>query len=106
MTPKFSDRIGITQQPAFMQMDSMNEPLRNSIWNLFIGIFEKGENWTSAAREIAVHFVKVPLDTVPQFRDRDAHGWLSTIYFGLPWHDVYNLLEFMVKSMATPQKAG
>ena len=33
---KFSDRLGITQAPQEIQIESMNNDLRNSIWNWFL----------------------------------------------------------------------
>ena len=32
---KFSDRLGITQPKELLQLEGMDEALRNSLWNVF-----------------------------------------------------------------------
>jgi hypothetical protein len=77
----------------------MDEPLRNSIWNLLLEFLG---DWVSLKRTvtlIACELVKVPLDTVPlnstyQYK---TEKWLRDLYFSSSWHEKYNLLEFLVE---------
>lgn len=102
MEPKFSQRMGFTDPPK-IQMDSVTEPLRNSIWNLFLFITEelcdfseRDEMCYEAVRTVARGFLRVRTDTVTY--GIGASHWLAEYYFKLPWYDVYNFLEFLVEN--------
>ena len=94
---KFSDRIGVTQPPELLQIESMNDPLRASLWNVINAYFEDSRGWSAwdaVARVTAVNFTKVPVDSLPVY----AHlykGWVRDQYFSLQWFDVYNYIEFL-----------
>ncbi len=98
MKPKFSDRMGLTHLPTVVQLDSMTEALRNSIWNLLVGAFSAQQGWMHAARQIAVEFLKRRLDDVPDNGDWHARRWLGNEFSNLKWEEVYNLLEFVVEN--------
>jgi hypothetical protein len=90
---RFSDRIGVTATPTVLQVESMDEPLGNSIWNLIHGFFDG--RWESVAKLVAVHFRKFQVDELPS-RPRECREWLKEYFVELEWYDVYNLLEFLV----------
>jgi len=46
---------------------------------------------------IAQHFLKLPLDTLPISYLDGATKWLRGVFFRLRWHEVYNLIEFLVE---------
>jgi len=68
---RFSDRVGVTQPPTILQLDTMSEPLRNSLWNVllqtvFITISpSQRSRAVNAARMIWGHFLHRTLDTLP-----------------------------------------
>ena len=100
MQYKFSDRIGITTPPAFLQVEEMTRPLRNSLWNYLLKTILAGEDeyCTLATRLICDQFFKLPLDTLPYF-DFQQKDWLKGFFFhdDFKWYKVYNLIEFIAE---------
>jgi hypothetical protein len=103
---RFSDRLGITTPPTTLQTDSMNDALRNSLWNLILQCLRAKDRgihaytcWHEVTWAIAGLFLKVPLDSVP-FHDADeAQDWLRDRFSSLKWYEIYNLLEFLVHAL-------
>ena len=100
MKPRFSDRMGITQPPTSLQIGSINDPLRNSIWNLLLWVLNDWDSLRKAVTLIAREFLKVPLDKVPLYvsMEHRTREWLRTVYFNFEWYEVYNLLEFIAEN--------
>jgi hypothetical protein len=99
MKLRFSDRIGVTKPPSSIQVNSMNESLRNSIWNLLLEIFDNASLelfYTAFIKD----FLKEPLD-VPR---GPLDSWFRKIYFQMNWFEVYNLLEFIAQDFLKAQK--
>lgn len=97
---RFSDRLGITKPPTLVQADSMDDRLRNSLWNELLYWFLQGDtemNWRRAAARVGTHHLKVPLDTVPTHNSTQSAAWLRDIFFKSKWFEVYNLVEFLVQ---------
>ncbi len=93
--PKFSDRIGATRPSTSLQIDSISDELRHSIWNLLLHVI--GDDWPSAARFFAEFFFKVPAHELPADLHSSRH-WVFQRYSGMSkWHEPYNLLEFLVE---------
>ena len=108
---KFSDRIGITKPKVDIQTNSMDLELRTCLWNIFSNLLTKTASYTDAkSEEMNVFvirfwhfFLKTPLDAIP-------HGWSGTYniirdyFFKVPWHEVYNILEFAASNYPTEYK--
>ncbi len=94
---RFSDRLGITKPPV-QQVDSMNDALRHSLWNLLLVMFDTrdplNERWTGVARSLAISFFKVPADEVPR-QWYDCRDWVKKRYYGLEWFEVYNFIQHL-----------
>jgi hypothetical protein len=60
----FSDRMGFTAPSQLIQVDSMSEELRNSLWNLLTDVYDSdsSEYWTEG------------LDSNGAYSD---HAWLN-----------------------------
>jgi hypothetical protein len=104
MPDRFSDRIGVTKPREILQLTDINEPLRNSLWNVILECFGARRRllegqyeslWESVLDVLVEDFFKLPLDTMPRVASL-ARGWLHETYFKLPWYEVYNLVEFIV----------
>jgi hypothetical protein len=89
MKLRFSDRIGVTKPPSSIQINSMNESLRNSIWNLLLELFGDYRLLIELSKAITKDFLKEPLDS------RRGIEWFRRSYFQMQWFEVYNLLEFI-----------
>ncbi len=103
----FSQRMGITIKKDTFQIESMDNDLRNSIWNaLTICYWEpfKGESTTEGLkyydeasrffRTLWEKFFKQPLDTIP-YKYTDALASVRKFFFSATWYQVYDLIEFL-----------
>jgi hypothetical protein len=93
---RFSERIGAVETPSIIQLESVSAPLRNSIWNLLVSLFEIGEDgWWHIAELSCQFFYKLPVDELPPYNYRRME-WLKKQFFALPWYGVYDYIEFVV----------
>lgn len=112
----FSERKGLKPVSEIIQIGSMNEALRNSLWNAL-----DIELWSTAdfiyrdyiephiqplSRSLWFHYFKKPIDSRP----KQAYKILAAIrdyFFSCQWHEVYDFLEFIVseRKHSTPQLA-
>ena len=96
---RFSDRIGATQVSLDLYVDSIPDSLRNSIWNLILDYYPNlahDDRKRKLCLYLAKNFRKSRVDQVPS-RSWEVGEWLDSYYFSLPWHEVYNLVEFLVR---------
>ena len=98
---RFSHRIGVTPQLTSIQVDSMTDELRNSLWNLLHDLYEgRQEYWLGVAAHVAKYLRKVPVDDLPS-HDFQCRDWMKKYIYGLPWYGVYDLIEFIVHNHET-----
>ncbi len=112
----FSERKGLKPVSEIIQIDSMNEALRASLWNAldvalwstdkFIYCDYSEPHIQPLSRSLWFHYFKKPIDSRP---DR-AHKILAAIreyFFSCQWHEVYDFLEFIVSERedSTPRLA-
>ena len=94
---KFSDRMGITEPPE-PQLDSMNDELRNSLWNLLLHVIEGNgvENWEKALKKLFLLYFKKPTNEVPS-TPRICRDWLFDRFKGMQWYEVYNFVAHFMQ---------
>ena len=100
--PRFSERIGATTPIQALQVDSMSEALRNSLWNFLLGLYHRRAlthnlsvfYWARVAHYIARDFRKVPADELPD-HDLQSRQWIKEYFFELSWSVAYDLIEFV-----------
>ena len=93
----FSQRLGITNEPSTIQIESMNDALRNSLWNIIFQHFNFDSRWISLARFSAMHYFKVPVDSLPYHRHQKK-DWVRKLFFKFEWYNVYDFIEFISKN--------
>src|ERR1700722_19891521 len=96
----FSQRMGLTPVRKAIQVDSMDDDLRNSLWNvLTVSLWnyykrpEKGSSRGVVANLWAGH-LKHTLDSLPS----DTMGVIGSYrayFFSSPWNEVYEFIEFV-----------
>jgi len=101
----FSERKGLKPISEVIQIESMNEALRNSLWNaLDMALWsakdfiyrEYGEPHIQQLSEsLWFHYFKKPIDTRPDQPD-EVLSEIREYFFACPWNEVYDLLEFIV----------
>ncbi len=101
---KFSDRLGFTQPRDIVQKNTMDEPLRNGLWNVIcLGCFHNlkigdygepdGIRHLFAVR-LWRHYFHKRIDKIPS-KWYEIKGEIESYFFGCEWFDVYNLIEFI-----------
>jgi uncharacterized protein with PIN domain len=95
---RFSDRIGVTKRRETLQIGEMDQPLRNSIWNAILLLFDGQRHWLTAGPLLIVDFWKKPVDDIERHSDAAVRTEVRERYFGLPWYDVYNFIEYIVRN--------
>jgi hypothetical protein len=102
---RFSQRKRFTAVPELIQVDSMNEPLRNSVWNvleLFLWstdgyLYRRyGEpEMDNFSKILWFNHFKKPIDSRPDNNKRILE-FIRDYFFSCPWYKVYDFLEFTV----------
>jgi len=96
MKKSFSTRLGFVEVTPTLQTESMNDALRNSIWNYLHSLFgSQYIYWVPLAKWVAQFFRKVPVDELP-YDDSRCREWVKEYFYTLPWYGVYDLVEFVV----------
>lgn len=107
MEQRFSDRIGITKPPT-LQVGTMNDALRNSLWNVLLMTFDatgsRSDCWKEAAWSLAFGFFKEPTDSLPHYA-YEFREWVKSRYYKLQWYEIYNLVQFLSPQVERLTKA-
>ncbi|RYJ40202.1 hypothetical protein NU08_0958 [Flavobacterium anhuiense] len=105
---KFSERLGYKAVKDQIQIESIDNDLRNLLWSVYLESFiKKTENWerqphlSKFIRHLWINFFKLPIDSLPSYES----GLVQTAFiiktlrdfFFDPkheWFETYDLLEF------------
>jgi hypothetical protein len=102
---RFSQRHGHSPVKDAVQIDSMDDELRNSLWNVMQAvIWDSHESQTSYAytshsnlfsllRSYWRDYFKAPLDQVPTYI-QDSIKSVRAYFFECEWYEVYDFIEF------------
>lgn len=107
----FSQRRGLKPIKSVVQIDSIDEDLRNNLWNaLSISYWNYMENsydtrYRSAFRGEIVSLCKVlwldyfkkPVDTM-SIHWSDIYKQLRDYFFGCKWYEIYDFIEFIANN--------
>jgi len=105
---KFSERQGITKVKDIIQFESMDDDLRNSLWNVFynyvlndlIKSTANAVRYTTSWSEIKnlwKNFYIKPIDSIP-YSIRDTIEYIKYDFFNYDWYEVYDFIEYIVKT--------
>jgi len=96
---RFSQRIGITPREKPFQIDSMDEHLRNGLWNaVYVRCLQQlvGADLQRFYSRCWHEFFKLPLDEPDRL---DAWDTIREWFFASKWYEVYDFLEFASASL-------
>lgn len=105
----FSQRKGLKPIKSIMQIDSMDDDLRNGLWNaleVYYWVHGRTYNVHSISDhpglELLLHwiwlnFFKRPIDTIEEFWE-SARLVLRNWFFKSSWDEVYSFIEFIANS--------
>jgi len=99
----FSERQGLKKVRDAIQRESMDNALRNRLWNVFLDLYQvlgPPNNWNEISDDLRQFsealwhsFFKLPVDTVPKTRSQ-LYDRLRQSFLSCPWNEVYDFLEF------------
>lgn len=105
---RFSDRIGKTTPKVEIQTETIDDDLRNRLWNAFDLVIltpvnnEPSDFFTNSTYKSFFHAIwgmhfKAALDTMPSYK-ASAIEQLRRYFFETYWYNVYNFIEFIAKN--------
>jgi AbiJ-like protein len=93
---RFSERLGLTPVRTVLQIDDMDAPLRNSLWNMIRVFYWNDVPYEQTQRDLLYRlwllFFKWPTDTIPRITQRGLEE-LREWFFAAEWFEVYDLVE-------------
>lgn len=99
---KFSQRIGILPLSKTLQIEEIDDELRNGLWNVYqfnlINVIERldrpRDSFETFFKALWHHFYKLRSDTIPYNTDT-AQKKIVDMYFSYQWFEVYDFIEFI-----------
>lgn len=102
----FSQRMGYIQKKS-LQIESIDDELRTSLWNIFYLFFRDGNityvhdsEYDQIYEVIYMDFFKRPVDEMSSNVD-SLFSKFKQYYFDLNWHKVYDFLEFIIQRFSS-----
>ncbi|MDZ5609291.1 hypothetical protein U2I54_20045 [Bacillus pseudomycoides] len=119
---KFSERIGAIPVKQLIQVNSMDEALKNSLWNKFQSYIwieairkikpkysnadlingEFGKSNTDEINSLILFlwedFFKLPFTQIPSSHDNFLK-YLEEYFFNANWYEIYDFIEFIVQNL-------
>lgn len=104
---KFSERLGFKEMKTSIQLKSMDDDLRNGLWNIFkIYFIDKIESDFSDLKiffDVLWHdFYKLPIDETPR-QTNYKFKFIRDKYFEFQWFEVYDFIEFAANIGIKPE---
>ncbi len=109
----FSERYGHKPVRVGIQIESIDEPLRNGLWSLLklhiwdsaesssyeYGRFLSGNKFHKILCEsLWLHYFKEPLDQLSNNIDETVLPYLRKYFFNCSWNEVYDFIEFVANN--------
>ncbi len=101
---RFSEREGFKPEKSVLQLDGIDEALRNSLWNAVdVHFLSRArddyslsvlETEQQLATILWLNYFKIPLDEMPSIW-RGVKKILRDYFFQCPWFEVYDFIEFL-----------
>ncbi len=100
---RFSERIGKKQKKVEIQLDSIDQELKNSIWNIICMFINEPmekyqwlstSNYKSFIESLWFSFFKEPIDRIPYSTDRVVQE-LRNRYFTWDYLEIYDFIDFI-----------
>lgn len=103
---KFSQRVGKKPSTKNIQLESVDDELKNGLWNLIklfiLDQISKHNRYGSETEfdhfsKILYHeFYKLPIDTIPEYHFQ-TEKFIRQNFYGGEWYEVYDLVEFLTQ---------
>src|ERR1700732_5518364 len=104
----FSDRMGITRPKTVLQVDDIDDELKNGLWQACLEFpLSTNDHYTAsnkrfagAVRGIYVNVFKETRDEIPKTAPRVMER-LKAWFYKAEWYEIYNLLEHLISEDET-----
>jgi len=109
----FSQRKGLKPVKQTLQIDSMDDDLRNGLWNALSlhywdrmdlkggGFLSQHAGFETLFKALWLHYFKIPLDTLEDYWPSTYKG-IREYFFGCKWYEVYDFIEFVANNYPSP----
>ena len=102
---KFSERFGIIKAKDTIQLEYIDDDLRNGLWNAFqLFYLDKIDNqyisrsqYQTFFQNLWHNFFKLPLDTLDNWTD-STKLQIREWFFNWEWFEIYDFIEFISKA--------
>jgi len=99
----FSERYGLEPPRKGVQIDSVDDRLRNGLWNCICEVFGKQASdgrkryydLVDIAEPLWVLHLNKPMDELPAYT-QGVYNTFRKHFFTCDWHEVYDFIEFLV----------
>jgi len=99
----FSQRMGLKPLTKEIQIESIDDDLRNGLWNLLkmhiLDVIPQ-QKYGSKSSEFQIfcsyiwhNYYKLPIDRIP-YDNYDCESYIRETFFGYSWDEVYDFIEF------------
>lgn len=99
----FSQRLGLEPVWKPIQLSSMDDELKNSLWNVFyVNVLQEVQPrdsykfpFITFRFDYLANFLKAPVHNAPEEYDKIVSG-VESCFFNATWNGVYDLLDFFL----------
>jgi len=100
----FSQRIGMKSVKTIVQVDSIDNDLRNNLWNMLtIYLWSKmlvtrlkdDFAFNTLCNALWMKYFKQPIDTLPSYWS-EAYQEIRNYFFKCKWYEVYDIIESII----------
>ncbi|MCT2534789.1 hypothetical protein NC661_04380 [Aquibacillus koreensis] len=102
----FSERMGFSEVKKVIQIDSIDDDLKNSLWNVFWHCYyehyfsyDRHDEIVQLSKNIWISYFKEPIDSI-NFESSYCIRELKEYFFdqNTEWYEIYDLIEFISKN--------
>jgi hypothetical protein len=105
---RFSQRQNITPSSKEIQIEWIDDELKNGIWNLIKMIFidkiryGNGKDFENFATLLWHKFYKLPIDEIPNYQ-YEIESKIRYVFFNSEWFEIYDFVEFLISVQSRPE---
>ncbi len=96
---KFSEKFEYKPKRTAIQIDSMDDPLRNAIWNLLgttFPVLMYGTTWHQLAVIWYQYVIDGAIDSVPDYSDKNLKIHMKGLFLPSKFYEVYDYVGFII----------
>jgi len=103
---RFSQRIGKVKTVKEIQLESIDDDLKNRLWNLvkilFLDNLEKYSQYETPEFRIFAdslwhNYYKLPVDTIPEYNS-SIEAYIRKRFYSGVWYEIYDFIEFILRT--------